>query len=377
MNNRKIKILYTIPNFDTAGSGKALLNIAKGLDNSLYEPHICCLHDQGDFFKVVKASGIPVHIFEYATNLRPRLKALLKIIRKSYFFRKNKFDIVHSFHYSADYSEPLSVRLSNTKWVFTKKNMSWEGASKNSWKLRSKLAKRIIIQNTDMQKQFYPNSKKTDYITRGVNANEFVPQLPNKDLINEFGISSKHRVIMAVANLAPVKGIEVLISAFDELYDKKQKLKLLIVGDDRNEYAMKLKSLAEKSKSYSNIHFTGKRSDVKELLSLADIFVLPTLDEGRREGSPVSLLEAMSSAKFIIASRVSGIKDILASFKDHMFEPGSVDELVAKLRSSLEKPIDELRKEGQILREEILKNFTIEKEVQKHEEFYQKILKTG
>ena len=52
------KILYTIPNFDTAGSGKALINIANRLDRSRFEPHICCSHDRGIFFKEVIASGI-------------------------------------------------------------------------------------------------------------------------------------------------------------------------------------------------------------------------------------------------------------------------------------------------------------------------------
>ena len=48
------KILYTIPNFDTAGSGRALFNIASNLDRDKFEPHICCSHDRGDFFKIIK-----------------------------------------------------------------------------------------------------------------------------------------------------------------------------------------------------------------------------------------------------------------------------------------------------------------------------------
>ena len=38
---KKIKILFTIPNFDTAGSGKALLNIAKRLDRTRFDSLIC------------------------------------------------------------------------------------------------------------------------------------------------------------------------------------------------------------------------------------------------------------------------------------------------------------------------------------------------
>jgi len=45
------KILYTIPNFDTAGSGKALLNIATRLNKNHFESHISCFHNKEVFLK--------------------------------------------------------------------------------------------------------------------------------------------------------------------------------------------------------------------------------------------------------------------------------------------------------------------------------------
>ena len=62
---KKIKILFTIPNFDSAGSGKALFHIADGLNRELFEPHILCLHKKGVFFETVEKSRIPVHVFNY------------------------------------------------------------------------------------------------------------------------------------------------------------------------------------------------------------------------------------------------------------------------------------------------------------------------
>ena len=56
--NNKIRILYTIPNFDTAGSGIPLLKIANNLDNKYFEPQIACLHERGDLFQEVIKSGI-------------------------------------------------------------------------------------------------------------------------------------------------------------------------------------------------------------------------------------------------------------------------------------------------------------------------------
>ena len=51
--------------------------------------------------------------------------------------------------------------------------MNWGGKSKNGWRLRSALACHVIIQNTDMQKEFYSSSLKTTLINRGVNLKEF------------------------------------------------------------------------------------------------------------------------------------------------------------------------------------------------------------
>ena len=63
--NSLIKVLFTIPNFDTAGSGKALLNIATRLNSNYFEPHICCFHNKGEFFQTVENSNIPIHIFQF------------------------------------------------------------------------------------------------------------------------------------------------------------------------------------------------------------------------------------------------------------------------------------------------------------------------
>ena len=47
------KILYTIPNFNTAGSGIPLLKIAQEFDRNYFIPEIACLHDKGDLFQDV------------------------------------------------------------------------------------------------------------------------------------------------------------------------------------------------------------------------------------------------------------------------------------------------------------------------------------
>ena len=61
----KIKILYIIPNFDTAGSGIHLLSIAKRLDSDLFEPQIACRFDRGGIFQEVRNTGIKIYLIDY------------------------------------------------------------------------------------------------------------------------------------------------------------------------------------------------------------------------------------------------------------------------------------------------------------------------
>jgi len=372
---RRIRVLFTIPNFDTAGSGRALLNIAKGLNPEQFEPHIACLHDRGDFFQVVKASGIPVHVFPFVSPARP-IPALLRATWKvSRWFKAIKPDIIHSFHYSADYTEPLAARMAGIPWVFTKKNMSWGGTSANAWKLRSFLAKSIAVQNTDMQRQFYPNSTKTVLIPRGVDTKAFAPQRPDPDIRLQMQTPAGKRIVICVANMVPVKGIELLIEAFAQLTPQFPHWMLWLVGDDKNEYGKKLHRMVEEKKLNSVIRFAGKQSNVRAFLDHAEIFVLPTKNEGRREGSPVALLEAMANGKISFGTTIPGIKDQLEDFPGYLFVPNSMRSIEEILIPFLESTTTENKKKGKVFELSVKTKHTLKTEIKNHESLYMRLSK--
>ena len=374
--NKKIKVLYTIPNFDTAGSGKALLNIATRLDKDIFEPHIACFNDKGYFFRVVKDSGIPVHIIDYTHPMTNKLEGLKHCFKVSTFFRKNRFDIVHSFHYGSDYSEALAARMAGVRWVYTKKNMSWGGGSARAWKFRTLLASAIVYQNSDMKLRFFKNKKNLYFIPRSVVVDDFNVET-GKDvgrIKKELGIRDDDKVVICVANLdAPVKGIEILINAFAKIAEKKENVKLLLVGYDLEPYADLLKDMAKQTGHGNRIIFTGKRPEVKTFLALSDVFVLPTLHKG--EGSPVSLLEAMASGVPVLGSDVPGIRDQLRDFNHLMFEPGNVDMLYERLSWVLNLPAEEKDDLVNGLKNNVKKHFYIEREVDDHEKMYLSLMK--
>ena len=367
-NNKKWKILFTIPNFDTAGSGKALLNLCSRLDKNIFTPYISCSHSKGSLFKKVISSGIPFYINDNQVDMKPRLEGVIKCYQLSKFFKQINIDLIHSFHYGPDYSEALAAKIAGVPWVYTKKNMNWGGSSKNGWKIRTILSSHIFVQNRDMQNLFFKKSKKTSLVPRGVDTTKFFPKKKQLSLLNKYNILETERVILAVANLSPIKGIDILLKSFIKLSNKYNFIRLVLVGEKGSDFGMRIEKTAKKSLFKSKIHFSGKVDEVIDYYSIADIFVLPTIKKG--EGCPVSLLEAMSCGISPVGSNVSGIKDVLNPFPELLFSPGNVDSLTEKIENSILEKEDKKK----IYRRHVLDNYDINIEVNAHEKIYKNLL---
>lgn len=360
-SGKRIKILYTIPNFDTAGSGKALLNVASRLNASLFEVHIACLHDKGEFFEDVEASGIPVHILKFTTPMKPYYKGVWNCYKISRELKSIKPDIIHSMHYASDYSEPLAAKMAGIKWVYTKKNMNWGGSSKNAWRLRTMLAKAVVVHNTDMARSFFLNSKKTHFIPRGVDTISF-DCFPDRDgLRDKWSVKFTDRIIVCIANLTPIKGMDVLIRAFKLVCNDYSEWKLFIVGNNTNSYGKALITLTQTLGIDKQVIFCGRQLDVVPFLNLAECSALPTLEKG--EGSPVALLEAMACGLNVLGSNVPGIKDILKLFPENLVTAGDIDAWSKALKAIFHNSTQENKMKGMAFRNHVLQNYDIAKEV--------------
>jgi glycosyltransferase involved in cell wall biosynthesis len=364
MKVNKIKILFTIPNFDTAGSGKVLYDLVNGLDREKFEIAIACEHNRGHFFKEIESLDVPVYIRPVTTSYKPYLSLYSRIKEIASFFKKHKFDVVHSWHWSSDWTEVMATRLAGAKFVYTKKAMSW---GNRHWKIRSKLSHFIVTINHEMR-DYFPKKKAQKLIPLGIDTAYYSPEhFPKK----------KHHSdqfnIVSVANLVEVKGIEVLIHAIESLKDKFIHLK--VVGDDRSDYAQNLIKYIEENNLQSQVEFLGKKPDVRPYIVAADVYVIPTLNMGRKEGMPMALVEAMCMATPTLGSDISGINYVLKDFSDLLFEASNVGEL-AKLIQKMKTMSESERVElGQNLREYCQENFTMRQFIDEHEELYTKLTK--
>lgn len=351
---KKIKILYTTPNFDTAGSGKVLYDLAKGLDKGKFEVAIACKTNKGAFFKEVEALGLPIHIMDMTVAPRPYFNLLFRVNPFRSFVKQNRFDIVHSWHWSSDWTEVLAARLGGAKFVYTKKAMTWGNVH---WKIRSYLSNFIITINTEMR-NYFRYKKNQKLIPLGLDTAYYNPDLfPKKSERSIFKI-------ITVANLVPVKGIEVLIQAIQSLNNTQ--IHLEVLGDDRDSYANELKQLVKELHLENQISFLGKHTDVRPFLVQADLYVIPS----KKEGMPMALVEAMTMGLPVLGSDISGINFVLKDFSELLFQASNTKELAEKILSFYSKTQSDRQEVGQKLRDYCVVHFSMEKFIKAHEELY-------
>lgn len=119
--------------------------------------------------------------------------------------------------------------------------------------------------------------------------------------------------IVCVGTLHEVKGQGILIQAVAEATAHGVFFQLHLVGDGPD--LELLTRMAAEAGVSDLVHFEGRcdRQEVIQYLQQADIVAAPSVPtrDGRREGIPVALMEAMAAKVAVVASRLSGIPELV------------------------------------------------------------------
>lgn len=143
---------------------------------------------------------------------------------------------------------------------------------------------------------------------------------------------------LCVASLQEHKGHEVLLEALASGGAGIDRIEVDLVGD--GPLRAELEALARKLGVADRVRFLGPRDELEviALLGDADLFVLPSrvAADGQMEGLPVSLIEAAACGVPIVASRLSGIPELIRDgITGYLAEPGDAESLARALARSL------------------------------------------
>lgn len=129
-------------------------------------------------------------------------------------------------------------------------------------------------------------------------------QKSNKSHFKKAICPDDEKVVVHVSNFRKVKRVPEVITVFAKILEKGIKAKLLLVGDgpDRQKAEQQCRDLG----ICDHVRFLGKLDEVEEVLSIADLFLIPS----GSETFGLAALEAMSCSVPVISSDVGGLPEV-------------------------------------------------------------------
>jgi L-malate glycosyltransferase len=188
---------------------------------------------------------------------------------------------------------------------------------------------------------------------------------PGEDVRSHFA-SPEEKILVHTSNFRPVKRVPDVIRIFNEVR-KKVPSRLVIIGDgpERSQCEMLSRELGIQDL----VKFLGKQTDVIHILSLADIFLMPS----QSESFGLSALEAMACGVPVISSSVGGLPELqIHGQTGYIAEIGDVDRMAKYAIDLLSNP-SKYQLFAKAARERA-KEFEASKIVKQYEDYYEKVL---
>ena len=382
---QKVKVLHIITRLDKGGSAENTFLTITGLDKDNYDVTLMSgpvKDPKQDRTKQIEAHDIKyIFIPELArdVNFIKDLKTLFKIY---VFLREEKFDIVHTHTSKAGLLGRLAAKLAGVPIVVhTPHGHVFFGYFKpvktKIFIFLEKLASHItdkIVALTDREKDDYrlfkiTREEKSVVINSGVDLNRFKELSfgEKKSFKKKLGLPEDFLIAGTVGRLVPVKGQQFLIEAVKNIIHKYPSTLFIFAGDGHLRQNLNRKAIEMGIKD--NVIFLGWRDDVDRIISIYDIFVLPSLNEGMGR----VLVEAMAMGKPIVASRVGGIPDLIVHGKNGFLVPPRNPEQLAKYIQILIEDKEKRESMGQAGKK-ISLNFSKEAMIEKITSLYDELL---
>lgn len=310
-------------------------------------------------------------------NLRHFLKflypieVLLNMVSLCWQFRHrvSRREVIFDVHGAANLAPILAARLLSIPlvWHFHETLPGFVGLVRFGKAAAAGIAHQYIVVAERAVEVF--DLPEANLIPGGVDLDFWQPTEPNQ--------AEAPLRLIAVGNLNPLKGLDILLDALDGLNGPWE---LVIVGAKLQTHTAYSDDLHRRSKCIARddrrVEFTGFQStaQVRELLSHADIFVLSS----RSEACPIALLEAMASGLVCVASDVGDVAAILdMPGSGIVYQSESVTALTAALIEAVALGREARREMGRRARTQIEARYSQRQMAARHLEIYRKLVLEG
>jgi glycosyltransferase involved in cell wall biosynthesis len=325
----KCHILHLISSSGLLGAERVLLELAEHSKRAGLKVTIGVFENSRnpnlEVANEAKERGFQVQIFP--CNGRYDKKTIRMI--KDY-MDKAGINVIHSHNYKSNFYAWRALSNNNIRWVVTKHGRR-SGPKLLLYNLLDgfivRHADRIIAVSGEIVRKMRLariDTKKICLIENGVNLDRFVGNISSSSIRESLGIKKGKIVIGTVGSLTKEKGHIYLLRAIPKVIESFPEMVFVFVGDGKE--SSNLERMVFKLGIIDKVIFAGMRRDIPEILSILDVFVLPSLNEGL----PIALLEAQAARVPVVATRVGAIPDVVKDRVTGILIPPEDPEAIAK-----------------------------------------------
>ena len=222
----------------------------------------------------------------------------------------------------------------------------------------SKNLKKVTLENFNIKKEI-------DYVPNFIDLKLYQKKF-NKHLRSSYADEDEH-ILTHISNFRKVKRIKDVIDVFYNA-SKNVKCKLLMIGDGPDRLAAE--QLCRKYGISNKVKFLGKLKLIENILSFADIFILPS----ETESFGLVALEAMASKTVVISTNSGGLPEVNLDMKTgYLSNVGDIEKMSKDVCNLLSD--NELLKKMKNNAFEHSKSFDLPNILPQYEEIYNKLLK--
>ncbi|MDO6390009.1 N-acetyl-alpha-D-glucosaminyl L-malate synthase BshA [Pontibacter sp. BT731] len=211
--------------------------------------------------------------------------------------------------------------------------------------------------------EFFQIEKEIEVIPNFIDLNKFKRQ--KKEHFRAAIGPNNEKLLVHTSNFRGVKRVEDVIHIFAKVREQMPS-KLLMVGDGPER--PKMEKLCRDLNIYNDVRFLGKLEAVEEVLSIADLFLMPS----EKESFGLAALEAMACEVPVISTNAGGIPELnIHGVTGFVSEVGDVNDMVQNALYVLDDANLPTFKANALARAH---DFDIEKIVPLYEQFYHRII---
>jgi len=314
------KVLHVIDSFDLGGAQTFLLDLVRHHDPAGFMAEVAAMHGHGVFEPAFREAGIVTH------SLSPTKMPPYYVPNFLRLMHRGQYDILHFHLFGANLcAKPLAIAAGHRAIIV---HDQCNDASRDQSPfllaadaLANRGASRIIAVSESVRRYLLDREdladSKVEMVSNGIDTEKFVPasEEERQGARASLGLPEGSFVIGGVGRLVSQKNFAFFLEVAASIAPRYPCVIFVIAGSGPLESA--LREQAHRREISERVRFLGHVTDRTSLYHAMDALLMPS----DFEGTPMALLEAMTSGLPVVASSVDGIAEVCTQGEDALLVP--------------------------------------------------------